>query len=137
MQAAFIVMSILGCDDSGDACATVAQVPAQWQTIADCDAESEKHLATYANVSFPVVAAVCQTAETTALADPTEDAAQHDIGNSSVAPMSQAAQSSIAARAMDIMRAAIPSTKSLWQTAAYPIHVVTDSYSWVARKMTD
>ena len=89
MKAAFIVMSILGCDDAGATCTPVAQVEQQWQTIAACDAASEDHLARYTNVNHPMVVAVCQTADSTALADSTEDVAQVETANRSVAPIPQ------------------------------------------------
>jgi len=142
MRAAFIVMSILGCDDSGATCSPVAQVPAQWQTIAACDADSEKHLAAYSNVNFPMVVAVCQTAETTALADSTEDAAQLEVVSRSItaAPQSTPVEKThpgVTARAMELVRRAIPTREGLRQTVTYPVHVVTDTYSWMARKITD
>jgi hypothetical protein len=66
MKAAFIVMSILGCDDAGATCTPIAQVEQQWQTIAACDAASETQLSRYTNVSHPMVVAVCPTANSTA-----------------------------------------------------------------------
>ena len=59
MRAAFIVMSILGCDDSGANCLPVASIEQQWQTIAACDASSETHLAKYVNINYPMVVLVC------------------------------------------------------------------------------
>lgn len=142
MKAAFIVMSILGCDDNGATCAPVAQVPAQWQTIAACDADSEKHLGAYTNVNFPMVVAVCQTADTTALVDSTEDAAQMQLSSRSIAPVAQSTPGEethpgVTARAIDVVRRAIPTKEGLRQTVTYPVHVVTDTYSWVARKITN
>ena len=140
MKAAFIVMSILGCDDNGATCAPVAQVPAQWQTIAACDADSEKHLAAYSNANFPMVVAVCQTADTTALADSTEDAAQLETTSRSFEPAppsmpEEQARPGVTARAMELVRRAIPTKEGLRQTVTYPVHVVTDTYSWVAKKI--
>jgi hypothetical protein len=141
MKAAFIVMSILGCDDSGSTCSPVAQVQDQWQTIAACDAASEKHLAAYSNVPFPMVVAVCQTADTTALADSTEDASQMSVASRSLAPAPSPSQADgnkgIAERAMNLVKHAIPSRRALEDTVTYPVHVVTDTYSWVARKIAD
>ena len=142
MKAAFIVMSILGCDDNGAACSPVAQVPAQWHTIADCDRDSEKHLAAYANIKFPMVVAVCQTADTTALADSTEDAAQIETASQSSATQPQPVpagktQAGITARALELARHAIPSGEALRQTVSYPLHVMTGTYSWVAKKITN
>jgi hypothetical protein len=142
MKAAFVVMSILGCDDNGATCAPVAQVPARWQTIAACDADSERHLGAYANANYPMVVAVCQTADTTALADSTEDAAQLALASRSIAPAAQATPGEkthpgLTARAIDLVRHAIPTREGLRQTVTYPVHVVTDTYSWVARKIAD
>ena len=143
MKAAFIVMSILGCNDNGASCTPVAQVQEQWQTIASCDAASEKHLSHYTNVNYPMVVAVCQTADSNALADSTEDAqAEFATASRSLAPVPQPPQDEerergITARAVQLMKDVIPSRKVLTDTASYPVHVVTDTYSWVARKITD
>ena len=142
MKAAFIVMSILGCDDAGATCTPVAQVEQQWQTIAACDAASEAQLAHYTNVNHPMVVAVCQTADSTALADSTEDVAQVETANRSVAPVPQSPldesrEDGIAARAVRLVKDVLPSKQCLKQTVTYPVHVVTDTYSWVARKIAD
>lgn len=142
MKAAFIVMSILGCDDAGTTCTPVAQVQEQWQTIAACDAASEKHLARYGNVNHPMVVAVCQTAGTNALADSTDDAAGFETASRSVGPVPEAPRDTdvergIADRAMQLVKDVMPTRKSLTDTATYPVHVVTGTYSWVARKIAD
>lgn len=142
MKAAFIVMSILGCDDNGATCTPVAQVQEQWQTIAACDAASETHLSRHANVNHPMVVAVCQTADSTALADSTEDAAQFEIASRSLAPVPQPPrdeerQRGIAARAVQLVNAVLPTKQGLADTVNYPLGVVTDTYSWVARKVTN
>ena len=140
MKAAFIVMSILGCDDAGTSCTAIAQLPQQWQTVADCDAASEKHLGRYINVNYPMVVAVCQTADTTALSDSTEEAAQVDMANRSLAPVppvNEDRERGITARAVELVRDVLPSTNGLKETVTYPVHVVNDTYSWVARKISD
>lgn len=142
MKAALIVMSILGCDDSGAICTPVAQVEEQWQTIAACDAASEAHLSRYTNVNHPMVVAVCQTANSTALADSTEDAAEFETSSRSLAPVPQPPQDEeskrgIAARAVQLAKDVLPSKQGLKDTVIYPVHVVTDTYSWVARKITN
>jgi hypothetical protein len=138
MKAAFIVMSILGCDDSGTVCAPVAQVPQQWQTISACDAASEKQLLRYTKVNHPVIVAVCQTAGTNALADSTDDVGDVELANRYVATMPQDEHSrGITARALELVKTVIPTKKALSETATYPVHVVTDTYSWLARKIGD
>lgn len=141
MKAAFIVMSILGCDDNGATCTPVAQVQEQWQTIAACDAASEKHLSRYVNVNHPMVVAVCQTANTNALADSTEDVDGFESASRSLAPVPQPPQDEerergVTARAIQLVKNVLPTTDGLKDTVNYPVHVVTGTYSWVARKIT-
>lgn len=142
MKAAFIVMSILGCDDNGVTCTPIAQVPQQWQTIAACDQASETHLSRYANVNHPMVVAVCQTEDSTALADSTEEAAQFERASRSLPPAAELPQErdedrGIADRAVRLVKGVLPSTQGVKDTVTYPVHVVTDTYSWVARKIID
>src|SRR5262249_4270097 len=142
MKAAFIVMSILGCDDTGATCTPVAQVEQQWQTIAACDAASETHLARYANVNHPMVVAVCQTADSTALSDSTQDAAEIETASRSIAPAPQPPQEEeqkqgVTSRAIQLVKDVLPTRQGLTDTVTYPVHVVTDTYSWVARKITN
>ncbi|MCF3639798.1 hypothetical protein LXM94_07420, partial [Rhizobium sp. TRM95111] len=61
MQAALIVMTILGCDDSVTQCHYIDTVNRSWQTVALCDAQSETQIARYQNRSYPVIVAVCET----------------------------------------------------------------------------
>lgn len=142
MKAAFVVMSILGCNDSGVACQPVASVAQEWQTIAACDAASEKVLGKYRNVNYPMVVAVCQTAGTTALADSEADAAENaDASKLPAVPVPPVANKEdkpgLAARAIALVKHAIPSRSGITSTLTMPVHFVTDTYSWVARKVTD
>ena len=140
MKAAFIVMSILGCDDNGAQCQPVASVAEQWPTIAACDAASERHLGKYRNVSYPMMVAVCQTADTTALADSQEDVAEIDPKLAGIPTTPPAANkddphSGITQRAIALVEYALPSKATLKSTITRPVHIVTDTYSWVARKI--
>ena len=139
MKAAFVVMSILGCDDSGAQCQPVASVDEQWQTIAACDAASERHLGKYRNVNYPMMVAVCQTADTTALADSQEDVAEIDPKSARSPPTPATSKDSphagITARAIALVEYALPSKETLKSTISRPVHIVSDTYSWVARKI--
>ena len=90
-----------------------------------------------------MVVAVCQTAGTTALADSEEDAAGFESASRSIAPVPQPVdakvgeQSGITSRAVALMKNAIPTKQGLKDSVAMPVHFVTDTYSWVARKITD
>ena len=143
MRAAFVVMSILGCDDAGVQCQPVASVAQQWQTIASCDASSEKVLVKYKNVNYPMVVAVCQTAGTTALADSEANASENNLAVAvkpavPMPPMaSKEDQPGLTARAIALVKLAIPSKKGIKSTLGIPVHMVADTYSWVAHKVTD
>jgi hypothetical protein len=143
MEAAFVLMSILGCDDAGVQCQPVASVAQEWQTIAACDAASDKVLGKYRNVNYPMVVAVCQTAGTTALADSEANAVENDtkVASRSVVPVPPMAKKEdkpgLTARAIAIVRYAIPTKKGIKSTLVIPVHFVTDTYSWVARKVVD
>jgi hypothetical protein len=136
-------MSILGCDDAGVQCQPVASVAQQWQTIAACDAASEKVLTKYRNVHFPMVVAVCQTAGTTALADSQENAVENsgDTASRALSPVPPVVEKDdkpgLTARAIALVKGAIPTRKGISTTLNAPVHFVTDTYSWVARKVTD
>jgi hypothetical protein len=142
MKAAFVIMSILGCDDSGVRCQPVASVGQEWQTIASCDAASPKILEKYRNVSYPMVVAVCQTANTTALADSEADVAENGGDVPSATPpippvVQKDDKPGLTARAIALVKHAIPTRQDLKSTITLPVHFVTDTYSWVARKVTD
>jgi hypothetical protein len=140
MKAAFVIMSILGCNDSGANCLPVATISRQWPTIALCDAASEKELSAYTNVNYPMVVAVCQTADTTALSDSEDDAAaladlRDHSSNVPEPPAAKKARIGLASRALTLFYKVVPSRKALFGTLEKPVHVVTDTYSWVARKI--
>ena len=138
MKAALIVMSILGCDDAGVHCTPVDSVAQEWQTIAACDAASEKVLNGYRKVNKPMVVAVCQTAQTTALDDSTADLAEGAADQPPIPPVAHKNdRKSVMDRALALFRHAIPSGKVIRTTLEKPVHIVTDSYSWVARKVTE
>ena len=61
MKTAFIIMTILGCDDSAKQCHYIDQVNTQYDTVQACDGASESALYNYRNRNYPVVVAVCQS----------------------------------------------------------------------------
>jgi hypothetical protein len=136
-------MSILGCDDAGVQCQPVASVAREWPTIAACDAASDKMLSRYRNVRFPMVVAVCQTAGTTALADSEDDVVENSgsVTSRALYPVPPVAKKEdrpgLTARALALVKAAIPTRKGIKSTLVIPVHFVTDTYSWVARKVAD
>ncbi|KGF68727.1 hypothetical protein LL06_15265 [Hoeflea sp. BAL378] len=162
MQTALILMTILGCDDSATQCHYIEMVDQRWATIQACDASSEDKLKLYANQPYPVVVAVCQTPEDTGLAEldgakaepaaPDQTAAvadapsgvelpKADIPAPAAAPEADAAAAAgpepdagFASRVLARFKQALPEAGTLKSLVAEPVHVVTDSYSWVAKR---
>ena len=160
MQAALIIMTILGCDDTATQCHFVEMIDERWATVQACDAVSEDRLKTYSNIDYPVVVAVCQTpgdaglgelagepatpgAVATAapeIAPPASDTPvpKVDIPAAATPDNAQSAQtatdSGFAARVLQRFKDALPEAKDLKALVSEPVRVVTDSYSWVAKR---
>lgn len=178
MQAALIIMTILGCDDSATQCHYVEMLDKRWETVEACDAEAEARLSRYNNISYPVVVAVCQTpgetglaeaasqtapelagASDQALAEPNALPIQPVEGDSQVlngtllppddippaaagpgpgldAPALGASDQTpgFARRMLGTIKEALPTAENLKTLIEKPVHVVTDQYSWVAKR---
>jgi uncharacterized membrane protein YdfJ with MMPL/SSD domain len=150
MNAALIVMTILGCNDSGTDCHYIATASERWPTVAMCDAVSEDHLPSYANQPYPVLISVCQnpqtagveaTAAATAVPEsrPPEQAAE-SAGAEQVAAASVTEEVSpeeaetLAGRAIQRVRNVLPTTEGVKTLMVKPVRLVEDGYSWVARR---
>ncbi|QKK23729.1 hypothetical protein [Rhizobium hidalgonense] len=136
MQAVLIAMTILGCDDSISQCSYVATVDKRWETVAACDAESERRLKTYANVSYPSVIAVCEAPKAVAAAEQPKPA---PVPPAVPAAAEQRPQG-LLAFADDIagrVRDHLPTGRSVKDTLAKPVHFVSASYSWVVTRLAD
>lgn len=161
MQTAFIIMSILGCDDTATQCHFVEMLDERWATIQACDAGSEDRLRTYSNLDYPVVVAVCQTpgdaglaevqaepaAESVAAIEPEQAMALPEgvpvpkVDIPATVPLTAAEQAMLedahpgmTSRAYNLVREALPEAATLKSLVSGPVHVVTDSYSWVAQR---
>ena len=60
MNPAIIVMTILGCSDSGSACDYVRTVEARYASVAECQARVEPELLKSGSANYPSVIAVCE-----------------------------------------------------------------------------
>jgi hypothetical protein len=128
MNPAVIVLTILGCDDSGVECHYVDTSQKRWANIETCSAASDIELAAYANAPYPVVIAVCQDPQRieTAEAIPPQSPSQTDNA--------QDVQEGLAAQAISRVRAVLPTTEGIRTLMQRPVRLVEESYSWVARK---
>lgn len=143
MQTAIIVMTILGCDDSVTQCHYVATAQEHFVSVALCDAASEKTLAGFSGVSYPMLVAVCQPPESQAAELPAPPAGANQPAATEVAPLPGPAETlkeeerqSLAARAVGKIRKVLPDTADIRMVFETPLHVVADSYSWVAKKIS-
>lgn len=130
MQAALIVMTILGCDDAAIDCHYVATEEKRWPTIALCEADSERQLGLHANTShYPVLIATCRMPETEVAATaPQQSQPQVETAEAAIAAKSE--ETGLARRAIAHARALLPSASGAKELAAKPVHFVADGYSW-------
>ncbi|SCB56606.1 hypothetical protein GA0061105_101438 [Rhizobium aethiopicum] len=137
MQAVLIAMTILGCDDSVSQCSYVATVDKRWETVAACDAEAERRLKAYANVSYPSVIAVCEAPRALAAAEPPKPAPAAAAGTAPAAPKEPPGIAGFAENIAGQVRAHLPSGKDVKETLSKPVHFVSASYSWVVTRLND
>ncbi|KQQ58857.1 hypothetical protein ASF69_16230 [Rhizobium sp. Leaf311] len=135
MRTALVLMTILGCDDSATDCQHIATLQQRWTSIELCDAESEKQLVNFANASYPVVVAVCQTPD----APGTETANTQDQTPEAPATppaLAQQEEQTLTQSAITRVRRILPSTEGVKEVLGKPVRMVEDSYSWIARRFS-
>ncbi len=137
MKTALIMMTILGCDDSVSQCQFVETPPERFVSIELCDAASESVLERYGNIGFPTAVAVCQ-APPPEIADAVAASTEANAAaaaNATPAPQLTEEHKTLTARAIDSIREVLPGRAQFKMIFETPIHVVSDSYSWVAKKI--
>lgn len=140
MNAALVVMTILGCNDSGTDCNYITTAQERWPTVAMCDAVSEETLPNYANQPYPVIIAVCQNPEpetASAVPDTMQQQAQAPVNApeaTSTPEINEEQNRTLAGRAIQRVRNVLPTTEGVKTIMTKPVRLVEDGYSWVARK---
>jgi hypothetical protein len=144
MNPALVVMTILGCNDSGTDCHYIATVNQRWPTVAMCDSVSENQLPSYANHPYPVIIAVCQQPNIAVPATgpiPEQKPAAEQPVPSQIEPegavqaeVSEQEKQSLASSAIQRVRNVLPTTEGVKSLVGKPVRLVEDSYSWVARR---
>ncbi|MCJ8521260.1 hypothetical protein ABID21_004337 [Pseudorhizobium tarimense] len=131
MNPAIIILTILGCDDSGTECHYVATSEKRWPSVEICSANSDGELASYSNAPYPVIIAVCQTPQET-------EVVSIDKPESPQLPpaveVTEDGERSLAGRAIARVKAVLPTTEGVRTLMQKPVRLVEESYSWVARK---
>jgi hypothetical protein len=131
MQAVLIAMTIFGRNDAVTQCNYVATVDRQWQTVAMCDADSEKQLKGFTNAKYPTVIAICE--------EPKPAAAAAVVVQPAAPPVQSAPETGFRAYAAHVaerVRAGLPTGQGIKETLVKPVHFVSNGYSWVAQRLT-
>ncbi|MDQ0320083.1 hypothetical protein QO002_002221 [Pararhizobium capsulatum DSM 1112] len=150
MIAPLIVMTILGCDDSVSQCHYISTVRGTWETVAVCDAASQKELPKFTNSNYPVVVAMCETsgekfADTPAqlqqpvpgnapLAVPAQSAETSGVASTTATATAQQPDQNLPKRAFAFLSGALPDATKLRDVVTAPVHSIQNGYSWVARR---
>lgn len=138
MKTALVLMTFLGCDDSATDCHYLATSQQRWASIELCDAVSEKELERYANASYPVVVAVCQTP-----GEQTPETAGNTPAPPATAPaetpqageqVTQKEEESLTRQAISRVSRILPSTEGVKHLLGTPVRMVENSYSWIAKR---
>ena len=143
MKAALIVMTIMGCDDSVTQCHYIDTVDRQWQTVALCDAQAESYMSRHQDENYPVIVAVCESANGTAAADTIEPSSGPELAGVPAGCDTPATiedgdgKANLAARALTVVRKAIPDRASLRAVVTTPVRYAGDGYSWVVKRFVD
>jgi len=137
MKTALIMMTILGCDDSVSQCEFVETPPERFVSIELCNAASEQVLGRYTNIGYPTAVAVCQLpppdiTEALAAQTPTQlNATEAAV----VSEPTEEQKKTLKDKAIDAVREVLPGKAQIKMIFEKPIHVVSESYSWVAKKI--
>lgn len=132
MKAALIVMTIMGCDDSATICHYLDTVERSWPTVAACDAQAETHINRHQHSNYPVIAAVCKSADS----DVTEDMAEA-APEAPVPPETAEERQNLAARTLAFVRKVLPDGAALKAAVTKPVHYAEDGYHWVVKRFVD
>ncbi|ADY64667.1 MULTISPECIES: hypothetical protein [Rhizobium/Agrobacterium group] len=141
MKTALVLMTFLGCDDTATDCHYLATSQQRWTSIELCDAVSEKELERFANASYPVVVAVCQTPgeqtpQTAGNAPATQPPAATAPAGTEEPPaqVTQKEEESLTKQAISRVSRILPSTEGVKHLLGTPVRMVENSYSWIAKR---
>lgn len=74
IKTAMVAMTVMGCDCDAKVCEYIAETPAQWASIADCEAAMRVQIVQRRDLDYPLISGLCrateQPAATTAAVQP-------------------------------------------------------------------
>lgn len=63
IKSALVAMTIVGCDCDAKLCEYIGETPAQWTSLADCEAAMKSRVLKQGNHDYPLVTGICRTTE--------------------------------------------------------------------------
>jgi len=65
IKTAMVAMTVMGCDCDAKVCEYIAETPAQWASIADCEAAMRVQIVQRPDLDYPLISGLCRaTGET-------------------------------------------------------------------------
>lgn len=61
IKAALVAMTVIGCDCDAKLCEFIAETPAQWATVAECEAAMQSQIVGRNNFNYPLISGICRT----------------------------------------------------------------------------
>lgn len=137
MAIEIVLMTILGCSESGAHCRYIATAEERWKSIALCNAVSENRLLAYRDRPYPVIVAVCQKPEPKAISDiSVKPLIKHSQSDREASQPSVTRQDKkrLADRAIEQVGKVLPTAEGLKTILGKPVRLVESGYSWVAKR---
>lgn len=63
IKSALVAMTIIGCDCDAKLCEYIGETPAQWTSVADCEAAMKSRILRQGNHDYTLVTGICRTGE--------------------------------------------------------------------------
>jgi hypothetical protein len=64
IKTAIVALTVVGCDCDAKLCEYISETPAQWATLAECEAAMTAQIVKQGAYDYPLVTGVCRTAPT-------------------------------------------------------------------------
>ena len=61
IKTALVAMTVIGCDCDAKLCEYIAETPAQWATVAECEAAMQSQIVGRDNFNYPLISGICRT----------------------------------------------------------------------------
>ncbi len=63
LKTTLVAMTLLGCDCDAKMCEFISETPAQWSSVADCEAAMQARVTRNSNLGYPLISGVCRVVE--------------------------------------------------------------------------